>query len=118
MSLKPIGRHNPYDDAYAIPQKGITLALSTAAAAQAYPSGAQMVRIQSTVVTYVNLDSTGAHVPGASIAATSGSSGRQILINPGDEGLYILSQKTTANKLSAITPTTSGVAIFHFYGTG
>lgn len=117
MSLRPTGRQYPYEDAYIDPEKGITMAVTTATTAQAYPSGAQLMRVMTNVQLYLSLDSTGAHIPSATISATTASSGRQALINPGEEALFLITGKTTASKFS-VAGSTAGVAMFHFYGTG
>jgi len=117
MSLRPTGRQYPYEDAYLDPQKGITMKVTTATTAQAYPASVQLMRVMTNVQLYLSLDSTGAHIPAATIAATTASSGRQAIINPGEEALFMVTGKTTASKFS-VAGSTAGVAVFHFYGTG
>ena len=115
--IRPIGSPNPLEDALAIPQTGITIAASTATTAQAYPARAQLMRVQTNVQIFLSLDSTGAHIPTATIAATTASSGKQAIVNPGDDPLFIVSGKTTSDKFS-VAGSTAGIAVFHFYGTG
>lgn len=116
--MKQIGKMQPKREAYVDPEIGATVVVtSTAAVAQAYPASPNFMHVQATAAVYLSLDSTAAHVPAASIAATSGSTARQFIINPGDHNLFNISGKTTSLKYSVIGSTDSVVAI-HFYGNG
>lgn len=115
--MRPIGKLHPTQDAYVEPETGITIAVTTATTAQAYPAEARFMSIQTTVAMYVSLDSTSAHIPSASIAATTSSTGRQVIASPNRLNLYQITSKTTSDSFS-VAGTTSGVAVCHFYGTG
>lgn len=115
--MRTPGKLHPSQDAFIEPDTGITMKISTASTAQAYPANAKYMRVQSSVLAYLSLDSTSAHIPVATIAATTGSTGRQSMLYPGLPQYFQLTSKTTSDKLS-VAGSTAGVFIAHFYGTG
>lgn len=114
------GKLHPRQDAFSIPKTGATVAATTTVVAQAYPANVAFVRIQTTNKVYVSLDSSAAFAPAASISATTGSTGRQIIVNPGQDQFFQVTGKTTASKYSVVASSGGATAktIFHFYGTG
>lgn len=113
--MNGIGKLQPTADAPATPETVAIAALTTSATVQDYPAGKRFVYIDVTVQSYINMSSTAVHVPSASIAATTSSSGLVHILNPGYNQLFQIPSGSTGYSL--ITPSTDGVATLRFHGT-
>ncbi len=112
--MRSIGKLQPTANAFGQSDSAHVIALTTATTAQDYPADTRMVRVDVSTVCFFNMSSTQAHVPAATITATTGSSGLTQVLNTGQQYLFQVSGNTTG--YSIVTDSTSAIVSLQFYG--
>jgi len=107
--MKKIGKLQPTANARSAPDTVATVVVSSAGAITAadYPTGASLMKMDTDTAAFVNLTSTAVHLPAASIAATTSSSGLIEAVSPQQDKLWQINGSTgysvTAETTAIIT---------------